>query len=213
MVRAIVFTAVVYAFWNMAAGTYGFFLPYFLSTMGLESQAVDVSLQSLWFFTTLVFVVLIFMPLGDGRYRRLIFGTVCQIIAFLLLVFFPLDGSAGFNVLAAVANIILFGIGAALVGEPHYKVWSQELFPTMLRTTAQGLTFAVARTCLGIWSFFGPVIAEAGFEWVALILIVFLSISGIVGLLLMSNTAGKSLKEIEAERIGDAHAPATAASS
>jgi MFS transporter, SP family, inositol transporter len=200
--RAIVFTAVVYTFWNLAAGTYGFFLPYFLSTMGLESQAADVALQSLWFLTTLVLVVLIFMPFGDGRHRRLIFavGAGCQIVAFLLLVFFPLDGPAGFNILAAIANIILFGIGAALAGEPFYKVWSQELFPTMLRTTAQGLTFAVARTALGIWSFFVPVIAEAGFEVVALILVIFLSISGIVGLLFMPNTAGKSLEEIEAER-------------
>src|SRR5919106_94885 len=37
--KAMVFTAVVYTFWNLAAGTYGFFLPYFLNTMGLESQA------------------------------------------------------------------------------------------------------------------------------------------------------------------------------
>src|ERR671916_771699 len=72
--KAMVFTAVVYTFWNLAAGTYGFFLPYFLNTMGLESQAADVGLQSLWFITTLLFVVLIFMPLGDGRYRRLIWG-------------------------------------------------------------------------------------------------------------------------------------------
>src|SRR5918997_928404 len=179
--KAIVFTAVVYTFWNLAAGTYGFFLPYFLNTMGLESQAADVGLQSLWFITTLLFVVLIFMPLGDGRYRRLIWGigSVCQIVAFLLLVFFPLDGPAGFNILAAVANIILFGIGAAIAGEPHYKEWSQEVFPTMLRTTAQGLTFAVTRTCLGIWSFFVPTIEETGFATVALILAIFLSISGV----------------------------------
>jgi inositol transporter-like SP family MFS transporter len=200
--RAILFTGVVYTFWNLAAGTYGFFLPYFLSTIGTESQGASVALQSLWFFTTLVLVVLIFMPFGDGRYRRLIFGVgaACQIVAFLLLVFFPLSGTGGFNILAAMANIILFGIGAALAGEPHYKVWSQELFPTMLRTTAQGLTFAVARTALGIWSFFVPVIAEAGFEGVALILVIFLSISGVVGLLFMPNTAGKPLEEIEAER-------------
>ena len=28
--KAMVFTAVVYMFWNLAAGTYGFFLPFFL---------------------------------------------------------------------------------------------------------------------------------------------------------------------------------------
>lgn len=200
--RAIVYTAVVYTFWNLAAGTYGFFLPYFQSTIASESQGASVALQCLWFFTTLVCVVLIFMPFGDGRHRRLIFavGAVCQIVAFLIFVFYPLSGGTGLNILASIANIILFGIGAALAGEPFYKVWSQELFPTMLRTTAQGLTFAVARTALGIWSFFVPAIAEAGFEGVALILVIFLTISGVVGLLFMPNTAGKPLEEIEAER-------------
>jgi MFS transporter, SP family, inositol transporter len=206
--KAMVFTAVVYTFWNLAAGTYGFFLPYFLSTIGTEGQGASVALQSLWFFTTLLCVVLIFMPFGDGRHRRLIWGVgaACQIVAFLIFVFYPLSGAAGLNILASIANIILFGIGAALAGEPFYKVWSQELFPTMLRTTAQGLTFAVARTCLGIWSFFVPVIAEAGFEGVALILVIFLTISGVVGLLFMPNTAGKLLEEIEAERSDDSRA-------
>jgi inositol transporter-like SP family MFS transporter len=203
--KAILYTAVVYTFWNLAAGTYGFFLPYFLSTIGTESQGASVALQSLWFFTTLVCVVLIFMPFGDGRHRRLIWGVgaACQIVAFLIFVFYPLSGESGFNIVASIANIILFGIGAALAGEPFYKVWSQELFPTMLRTTAQGVTFAVARTSLGIWSFFVPVIAEAGFGGVALILVIFLTISGVVGLLFMPNTAGKSLEEIEAERSDD----------
>jgi inositol transporter-like SP family MFS transporter len=202
--KAMVFTAVFYTFWNLAAGTYGFFLPYFLSTIGTQSQGASVALQSLWFFTTLVCVVLIFMPFGDGRHRRLIFavGAACQIVGFLIFVFYPLSGGASFNIVASIANIILFGIGAALAGEPFYKVWSQELFPTMLRTTAQGVTFAVARTALGIWSFFVPTIAAAGFGGVALILVIFLSISAVVGLLFMPNTAGKSLEEIEQERSG-----------
>ena len=47
----------------------------------------------------------------------------------------------------------------------------------------------VRADCLGIWSFFVPVIAATGFETVALILVIFLSISGWVGLLFMPNTA------------------------
>src|ERR687894_2772626 len=206
--KAMVFTAVVYPFWNLAAGTYGFFLPYFLSTIGANTQGGSVALQCLWFTTTLVFVGLVFMRYGDGRQRRLIWGigSVCQIVAFVIFVFYPLSGPTGFNVVASFANIILFGIGAAIAGEPHYKTWSQEVFPTMLRTTAQGVTFAIARTCLGIWSFFVPTIAAAGFEGVALILAIFLIISGVVGFLFMPNTAGRSLEELEAENYGEPRA-------
>ena len=202
--KAMIFTAVVYMFWNLAAGTYGFFLPFFLRELGASGQGGSVALQCLWFTTTLVFVVLVFMRFGDGRHRRLIWaaGAVCQILAFLIFVFYPLDGPQGASIVASLANIFLFGIGAAIAGEPHYKVWSQEVFPTMLRTTAQGITFAFARFCLGIWSFLVPVITATGFSNVALILVIFLSISGVVGFLFMPNTAGKSLEEIEAEQAG-----------
>src|ERR671920_1103042 len=211
--KAMVFTAVVYTFWNLAAGTYGFFLPYFLRELGASGQAGSVALQCAWFTTTLVFVVLVFMRFGDGRYRRLIWGvgSACQIVAFLIFVFYPLDGPQGASIVASIANVFLFGIGAAIAGEPHYKVWSQEVFPTMLRTTAQGITFAFARFCLGIWSFLVPVIAAAGFSTVALILVIFLSISGVVGFLFMPNTAGRSLEDLEAENYGGAH-PAVAES-
>ena len=107
-----------------------------------------------------------------------------------------------FNTVTAIALVGLFGIGAAIAGEPFYKTWSQELFPTMLRTTAQGLTFSVARFLLGIWSFFVPVLATLSIRPVALILMIFLTISGVVGFLFMPNTAGKSLEQIEAERSG-----------
>jgi inositol transporter-like SP family MFS transporter len=212
--KALVFTATVYTFWGLAAGTYGFFLPYFLRELGASGQAGSVALQCLWFTTTLVFVVLVFMRFGDGRYRRLIWGvgSACQIFAFLIFVFYPLDGPQGASIVASIANVVLFGIGAAIAGEPHYKTWSQEVFPTMLRTTAQGITFAFARFCLGIWSFLVPAIAVAGFSTVALILVIFLSISGVVGFLFMPNTAGKALEELEAENYGGPQARAASGS-
>jgi MFS transporter, SP family, inositol transporter len=197
---AMVFTATVYLFWNLAAGTFGVFSPYILKTLGTQSQAASVALSCAGFVITLVAVVLIFMPFSDrsDRSRRIMWGVgaVVNVVALGQLLIFP------FNTATAIALVGLFGIGAALAGEPFYKTWSQELFPTMLRTTAQGLTFGVARLLLGIWSFFVPVLASLSIRPVALILMIFLLISGVVGFVFMPNTAGKSLEEIEAERSG-----------
>jgi inositol transporter-like SP family MFS transporter len=99
-----------------------------------------------------------------------------------------------------VANIVLFTAGAALAGEAFYKVFSQELFPTLLRGTAQGFTFGLARIVLGVWSFFVPVLASVGIEKVAGLLTLFLAISGFVGYFFMPDTSGKSLEQIESER-------------
>lgn len=41
---------------------------------------------------------------------------------------------------------------------------------------------------------------------VALILVIFLSISGVVGFLFMPNTAGRSLEDLEAENYGEPRA-------
>src|SRR5918998_5736208 len=197
---AILFTLTVYLFWNLAAGTFGVFFPYILRSLGAQSQAASVALSCAGFVLTLLAVVLIFMPFSDrsDRSRRIMWGVgaVMNVVALAQLLILP------FNTATAIALIALFGIGAALAGEPFYKTWSQELFPTMLRTTAQGLTFGVARLLLGIWSLFVPVLAELSIRPVALILTIFLTISGVVGYFFMPNTAGKPLEEIEAERLG-----------
>ena len=71
----------------------------------------------------------------------------------------------------------------------------------------------MARAALGIWSLFVPTIAAAGFEGVALTLVIFLSISDVVGYVFMPNTAGKSLEELEAENYGEARAMRASGSS
>ena len=195
--RGLLFTAVVYTCWNTAAGTYGFFGPYLLKTVGAQSQAASVALSGLGFVLTIVVCVFIFMPYGDGPHRRLIYGVgaVAQVIAFLSFVILPL------TLPVAIVNFFLFGVGGALAGEPFYRVWSQELFPTMLRGTAQGITFAIARTEIGIWSLFVPILAASGgFKTMSAILMVLLLVSGVIGWLFMPNTAGKSLEQIQEER-------------
>jgi inositol transporter-like SP family MFS transporter len=121
-------------------------------------------------------------------------GAIVQITAYAILLFLP------FSIPVALANILLFSAGGALAGEAFYKVFSQELFPTMLRSTAQGITFGTARVILGIWSFFVPVLAAKGIGEIAGLLTLFLAISGAVGFFFMPDTSGKSLEQIESER-------------
>lgn len=206
--RALLFTGAIYLLWNIPAGSHGQFLPYILQTAGTQSQAGSVALQCLYFALVLVGVLVVFMRLADSRFRRPMFivGAVMQVFAFAAFVFFPLTTATG------LANVFLFGFGQALAGEAFYKLWSQEMFPTMLRGTAQGMTFATARVFLGVWSILVPLllISESGLATMSLVLMVCLALFGVIGAAFMPNTAGKSLEEIETER-GFAGTPAAAA--
>ncbi|WP_142243676.1 MFS transporter, partial [Bacillus cereus] len=116
-----------------------------LQTVGSESQATSVELQCFNFLLTVLATILVFMPLNDRVNRRLLFtiSSVLQVVAFLLFVFFHL------NTWIALANIILYGIGFGFGQQPFFQLWSGELFPTRLRSTAQGFMFAVVRIGLG----------------------------------------------------------------
>jgi hypothetical protein len=72
-----------------------------------------------------------------------------------------------------------------------------------MRSTAQGLMFAVVRISLGIWSFFVPAITKAGFHTLAWILTGFVAASALLGLLFAPSNAGKSLDQIQRDRGGD----------
>mgnify|MGYP001606421205 CR=1 FL=1 len=198
--KALVWTATIYLFWNLAAGTAGIFNPYIIQTLHAGGQAASVLLSSSGFLIAMVVAVTVFMPYADRSHetRKLLWGigAVVQIAGYGMLLFLP------FTIPVVLANILLFAAGGALAGEAFYKVFSQELFPTMLRSTAQGITFGVARVILGVWSFFVPRLANAGIGKVAGLLTLFLVISGVVGFFFMPDTSGKSLEQIESERAG-----------
>ncbi len=196
--RALIWTATIYLFWNLAAGTAGLFGPYLIETLKAGGPVASVLLSCSGFIIAMLATVFIFMPHSDGSYksRRLMWGigALVQVTAYGILMFMD------FTIPVALANILLFSAGGALAGEAFYKVFSQELFPTMLRSTAQGITFGTARVILGIWSFFVPVLAAKGIGEIAALLTLFLAISGAVGFFFMPDTSGKSLEQLEAER-------------
>lgn len=201
--KGLAYTAIIYLFWNLAAGTAGNFNPYIISKfVNIENetmkQIVSTGFSSAGFIVSIFVTIFIFMRHSDrsfkARKRIWAIGAVMQVIAYGMLIFIP------FTIPVIIANVLMFSSGAALAGEAFYKVFSQELFPTMFRGTAQGLTFGISRTILGVWSFFVPLLADIGIKPLAGLLAFFLLISGVVGYFFMPDTSGKSLEQIERER-------------
>jgi inositol transporter-like SP family MFS transporter len=208
--RAMLWTGTIYLFWNLTAGTAGAFSSYFNSILlggdasnPTRTQIVSTGLASLSFVCTMIATVVLFMRYSDHSFRARKWlwgvGSIIQITAWGMLMFVP------FTVPTVLINTIMWGVGAALAGEAFYKVFSQELFPTMHRGTAQGITFGVARTLLGVWSIIAPTLINEknpNFFQLALVLSLFLAVSGVVGFFWMPDTSGKSLEQIESERAG-----------
>jgi MFS transporter, SP family, inositol transporter len=193
---AMAFLIGMYGIWNLWAGTNGFFFPYILRTVGSQSQAVSVGLQALGFFLGVVSIYFVFMRYSDRVNQRAMLGIAFlgQIVAMALLAIFPL------TVPVALGYIVIGALFGGFGAQSFFQLWSGELFPTLLRSTAQGFMFAVVRIGLGIWSFFVPTLVSVGFKPLAWILTSFLVIAGIIGFLGAPRNEGKSLEEIQFER-------------
>jgi inositol transporter-like SP family MFS transporter len=205
--KAMAFLVGMYGLWNLWAGTSGFYFPYILRTVGSQTQAVSVGVQAVNFGLGIASILLVFMRLADRVNQRLLFAVaaVMQTAGMALLAVLP------FSLPVAIAYVLLTAVGAGFGAQSFFQLWSAELFPTLIRSTAQGVTFAIVRIGLGFWSFFVPVLTATGFHALAWILTGFLAASGLIGIVWAPRNEGKSLEEIEAERdAGGRQAPATA---
>jgi MFS transporter, SP family, inositol transporter len=186
----------MYGFWNLWAGTNGFFFPYILQTVGAASQAQAVAIQALSFAIGMASIAFVFMRLVDKVNQRHLFAAsaLIQIAGMALLALFPL------TIPVALLYVFLLQFGGGFGAQSFFQLWSAEMFPTMLRATAQGLCFAVVRIGLGVFSFFVPMLTATGFTTLAWILTGFLVVSGVIGWLWAPRNEGKSLEQLEAER-------------
>ena len=190
----------MYGFWNLWAGTNGFFFPYILRTVGAATQVESVAIQALSFFVGMVSIWFVFMKLVDKVNQRSLFlaSAVIQVIGMALLAVFPL------TIPVALLYVFLLQFGGGFGAQSFFQLWSAEQFPTALRATAQGLCFAIVRIALGVFSFFVPMLNATGFSNLAWILTGFLVVSGVIGWIWAPRNEGKSLEQLEAERQGTA---------
>ncbi|HWD66635.1 MAG TPA: MFS transporter [Caulobacteraceae bacterium] len=195
--KSMLFLIGMYGIWNLWAGTNGFFFPYILRTVGSESQATSVAMQAAGFSVAMLSICFVFMRYSDRINQRLLFATsaVIQIGGMAMLAVFPLTTPI------ALTYVALVWFGSGFGAQSFFQLWSAELFPTLIRSTAQGLTFAVVRIGLGLWSFLVPVLTATGFRSLAWTLTGFLIVSGLIGTIWAPRNEGKTLDEIQAERL------------
>lgn len=200
--HSILFLVGVYGFWNLWAGTSGFFFPYILRTVGGQSQGASVAIQASSFLVGILSIGFVFMRFSDRIDHRRLFAVaaILQVIGTMLLAVAPLTAPV------AIAYLALNALGAGFGAQSFFQLWSSELFPTLLRSSAQGLMFAVVRIGLGIWSFFVPLITSVSFHALAWILTAFLIASGLIGTIWAPRNEGKSLEAIEGALYGLADA-------
>jgi len=165
-----------YTLWNLAANTLGQFQA-FLFVNVAHTTAATASLLTVAALPVGIAAGFGFLRVADSprRHRWFIVGALVQVVGFLLPVF------AGFTPLTlCVLGMAVVG-GGAFAGEAIYKVWSQEFFPTLLRSTAQGATFGVTRALTAGFAVLTPSIANSNPRFLLGILICCLIVGGLLG--------------------------------
>ena len=196
--KSLLFLVGMYGIWNLWAGTNGFFGPYILRTIGSQTQATSLALSAGGFLVGVASIYFVFMRYSDQVNQRtmLAIAFAGQITGMALMAIFPL------TLPVVLGYLLLTAAFGGFAAQQFFQLWSGELFPTLVRSSAQGLMFAVVRIGLGIWSFFVPVLITVGFKPLAWILTGFLVISGVIGVTFAPRNEGKSLEEIQLERYG-----------
>ncbi len=166
--------------WNIAATTLGSYGTYFLVTVTRLSQTQATGLVLVSFAPSLI-ISIVFVRLADSRWRDRLF-VVAALTQVTALTVGAISGGAAIG--GMVALILLYSLSNVFAGEAIYKVWSQLLLPATVRSTAVGVTYAVARAGAAAFLLVVPAVAEANGGALLWMLVGCLTASGLVGLLI-----------------------------
>lgn len=158
--------AIFYIGTNVPANTLG----QFSTWIGMNVVSLPVSVVStigLVVYPIRAILDFVFMKFVDTDKRMPLFygGAVLYLAGFLM---FPIFGA---STVTYVLTQLLYCVGAAFAFEGILKVWMQECFPTLLRTTANGSIVFSSRFLCAVTGFFtATLIASVGYKIAFLLL-------------------------------------------
>lgn len=186
--------------WYIPASTFGFFLPYLVTSVA-HSNIVIADLVDIGWFATAQSMFIVYMFIADKVGRNVLYGISAAIcaIAFLFPTFLP------FTIFWVVLlNVLLFGFGHGIGVFPVGTAWQAELLPTEVRATGQAFVWTFLRSTIGIWSLIVPFIVALpnGYSYIAGISAALFIVGVVWGFKWGPRTQGKSLEEIRKELYG-----------
>lgn len=202
-VRSVLFLAAIYLTWNLVASVMGFFTPHIYETAGgVTNEQANWLACVLWAATVGTTAIVAFVI--DRVNHRVLYalGLLFALAAWVVIAVIGVSGPAGIW-----AFTLLWGIEGGISVQIFYALWGSELFPARYRASAQGLMFFLVRGLSALWGLvftyiYGP--NGEGFTIAAYCMIGLLLVSLVVGVIGAPETRGKTLRQITAERYGEA---------
>nr|WP_302846906.1 MFS transporter [Arthrobacter sp. cf158] len=149
--------ALFYSTMNVAANTKGQFGVYmYVKVAGTTVQTASAIMLSLLLVSTTF--AIIFMRLVDGPHRMRWFALGIAFTA----AQFTIPAVFGITVWTLALGYAFGTMGMAFAFEGIFKVWTQESFPTLMRSTAQGAILAIARVIAAAVALWTPTLLAAG---------------------------------------------------
>jgi MFS transporter, SP family, inositol transporter len=198
---ALLATGAFYALVNLAVNTGGAYTTYMYVNLAGETaqfaSLVSFGTVGLGLVTTLVFMRIVDRP---SRMKWFAVGAVLYILGPLAPVLL------GVNVLSLILFSLLVCLGSAFAGEAIYKVWSQELFPTLLRSSAQGVTIAFARFVAAGFAAVTPLLLTADPAYIFVTLTVIAVVTALMGIFWLGRLPRLSETHAEMNGSNESHA-------
>ncbi len=165
-----------YCGWNLLANTFGQFQTFML----VKANASQTLATGCGVVLTLVCLVIaqLFSKIAGGKYRNIAFGIgIIVMIAALVGL-----ANSGTSILLIVLCLAFQNVGSTLAGEAMYKVWTQESFPSSVRSGIQGFINGTSRLLCAAFAVITPtlVLPEN----------IYMTMMGFAGLIAAAGVAG-----------------------